>query len=211
MYKAALFDLDGTLTDSMNLSAQAFIHTFRKHLKREYTPEEIFAMFGPCEEGIFRKQDETQSQAMMETFLAFYRRRHKQYAAVYPGVLPALKLLKERMPLAVITGKGKRPALITLEETGLAPYFDLVISGSCVQRHKPDPQGIEMVLQAFAISPQQAFYLGDSPVDIKTARQAGVTALAALWGARDREILLRQQPDAAFARPEEFAAWVQKL
>ena len=211
MFKAALFDLDGTLTDSMNLSAQAFIHTFRKHLKREYTPEEIFAMFGPCEEGIFRKEDATQAKAMMETFLAFYRRCHQQYAAVYPGVLPALKLLRERMPLAVITGKGKRPALITLEETGLAPYFDLVISGSCVQRHKPDPQGIEMVLQAFAISPQQAFYLGDSPVDIKTARQAGVTALAALWGARDRETLLRQQPDVVFASPEEFAAWVQKL
>ena len=45
MYKAALFDLDGTLTDSLNLSAQAFIHTFRKHLQREYTPEDIFAMF----------------------------------------------------------------------------------------------------------------------------------------------------------------------
>ncbi|MDD4659019.1 MAG: HAD-IA family hydrolase [Eubacteriales bacterium] len=211
MYKAALFDLDGTLTDSMNLSAQAFIHTFRKHLRREYTPAEIFAMFGPCEEGIFRKEDESQAQAMMETFLAFYRRCHKQYAAVYPGVIPVLELLKKQMPLAVITGKGKRPALITLEETGLAPYFDLVISGSCVQRHKPDPQGIEMVLHAFGVSPQQAFYLGDSPGDIKTARRAGVTALAALWGARDRESLLRQQPDAAFASPEEFAAWAQKL
>lgn len=211
MYKAALFDLDGTLTDSMNLSAQAFIHTFRKHHKREYTPAEIFAMFGPCEEGIFRKEDESQAQAMMETFLAFYRRCHKQYAAVYPGVILVLELLKKQMPLAVITGKGKRPALITLEETGLAPYFDLVISGSCVQRHKPDPQGIEMVLHAFGVSPQQAFYLGDSPGDIKTARRAGVTALAALWGARDRESLLRQQPDSAFASPEEFAAWAQKL
>ena len=71
MYKAALFDLDGTLTDSLNLSAQAFIHTFRKHLQREYTPEDIFAMFGPCEEGIFRQADASQAQAMLETFLEF--------------------------------------------------------------------------------------------------------------------------------------------
>ncbi len=210
MYKAAFFDLDGTLTDSLTLSAQAFIHTFRKHLKREYTPEDIFAMFGPCEEGIFRKEDEGQAKAMMETFLEFYRRYHSQYAAIYPGVIPALEMLKVQMPLAVITGKGKRPAEITLEETGLAPYFDLVVSGSCVERHKPDPQGIEMVLKAFKISPEQAFYLGDSPGDIETARRAGVTSLAALWGARDEESLLQHNPDAAFDTPAAFMAWTQR-
>lgn len=209
MYKAALFDLDGTLTDSLNLSAQAFIHTFRKHLQREYTPEDIFAMFGPCEEGIFRQADASQAQAMLETFLEFYRRCHNQYASVYPGVIPALEILKQHMPLAIITGKGKEPAEITLAETGLAPYFDLVVSGSCVERHKPDPQGIKMVLHAFGICPQQAFYLGDSPGDIQAARQAGVTALAALWDARDAESLLQLEPDAAFASPEDFSAWVR--
>lgn len=210
MYKAALFDLDGTLTDSLNLSAQAFIHTFRKHLQREYTPEEIFAMFGPCEEGIFRQADAGQCKAMLETFLEFYRRCHNQYATVYPGVIPALKTLKKHMPLAIITGKGKKPAEITLEETGLTPYFDLVVSGSCVERHKPDPQGINMVLQALGVSPQQAFYLGDSPGDIQAARQAGVTALAAIWGIADAERLLRHNPDAAFAAPAELVSWVQR-
>lgn len=210
MYKAALFDLDGTLTDSLTLSAQAFIHTFRKHLKGEYTPEDIFAMFGPCEEEIFRKEDESQAKAMMETFLEFYRCYHSQYVAVYPGVIPALEGLKEQMNLAVITGKGKRPAEITLEETGLAPYFDLLVSGSCVERQKPDPQGIEMALKAYEISPEQAFYLGDSPGDIQAARQAGVTALAALWGTQDADSLLQQNPDAAFDTPAAFMAWTQQ-
>ena len=61
MYKAALFDLDGTLTDSMNLSAQAFICTLRQHLQQEFTPEGIFAMFGPAEEEIFQHLDPEQA------------------------------------------------------------------------------------------------------------------------------------------------------
>ena len=204
MFQAGLFDLDNTLTDSINLSIQSFIHTFRHHLQREYTPEDIHAMFGPCEEAIFRSHNRNKSQDMMETFLEFYQGQHNQYAAIYPGVLTAIQVLKEKMPLAVITGKGRKPALITLDETGLAPYFDLVITGSCVDRHKPDPQGIETALGHFGILPHQAFYLGDSPGDIEAARRGGVTALAALWGSLDKEALLKEKPDAALASPEEF-------
>ena len=77
-------------------------------------------MFGPCEEGIFRQADASQAQAMLETFLEFYRRCHNQYAQSIRGD-SALEILKQHMPLAIITGKGKEPAAITLAETGLAP------------------------------------------------------------------------------------------
>jgi len=208
MYKAALFDLDGTLTDSMNLSAQAFIHTLRKHLNKEFTPEGIFAMFGPGEEEIFRGLDPDQAPEMIQTFLDFYRGHHHNYAKLYPGVLPMLDWLKRGIPLAVITGKGKEPAHITIEELGLTGYFDLIITGSCVGRHKPDPEGIIHALDCLKASPEQAFYLGDSPGDVVTARRAGVTALAALWGTRNRELLLGQEPDQAFECPEDLLQWL---
>mgnify|MGYP000944892732 CR=1 FL=1 len=211
MYKAALFDLDGTLTDSMNLSAQAFICTLRQHLQQEFTPEGIFAMFGPAEEEIFQHLDPEQAPDMMQTFLEFYRSRHQEYAQVYPGVIPMLTRLKEKMPLAVITGKGEKPALITIGELGLDGYFQHIITGSCVKRHKPDPEGILKVLDSLAVKPEQAFYLGDSPGDIESARGAGVTALAALWGASNQERLLKQKPDWSFANPEEFLAWIENM
>lgn len=209
MYKAALFDLDGTLTDSMNLSAQAFIHTLRIHLGKEFTPEGIFAMFGPGEEEIFHRLDPAQAKEMMETFLDFYQSNHQRFADIYPGVRQVLDWLKGRIPMAVITGKGKEPALITLAQLGLSDYFDLVVTGSCVKEHKPHPEGIGQILSCFNVLPQQAFYLGDSPGDMETARRAGVAALAALWGARDPEFLIRQEHHRAFANPQEFLAWLE--
>lgn len=209
MYKAGLFDLDGTLTDSLGLSIQAFIHVFRRHLQLDYSPEDIHRLFGPCEEGIFRQHDEKNAPAMLASFLDFYRRRHDHYAAIYPGVLPVVQQLSRLMPLGIITGKGRLPAAITLEKTGLTPFFPLVISGSCVQRHKPDSQGLEMALAHFQIAPHQAFYLGDSPGDIIAARKAGVAALAALWGAKDKEALQRLTPDAAFTEPSQLIPWLQ--
>ena len=209
MYKAALFDLDGTLTDSMNLSAQAFIHTLRKHLHKEFTPQGIFAMFGPGEEEIFLDLDPNQAQDMMATFLKFYRTHHCTYAQIYPDILSMLDFLQDQgVPMAVITGKGLKPAGITIEECGLAQYFQCLVTGSCVAKHKPDPEGIIQVLNHLQVQPQHAFYLGDSPGDIITARRAGVDAIAALWGARDRDLLLGQDPDYAFETPREFLNWL---
>lgn len=209
MYKAALFDLDGTLTDSMNLSAQAFIYTLRKHLNKEFTPEGIFAMFGPGEEEIFHSLDSQQAPVMMATFLEFYRSHHNTHAEIYPDVVPLLEWFKnEAIPMAVITGKGLKPATITIEECGLGGYFDAVITGSCVKKHKPHPEGLLHVLDLIQVKPEQAFYLGDSPGDIETARRAGVAAIAALWGARDRDFLLKQGPDYAFETPTDFLTWL---
>jgi|SRR5690554_1064116 len=210
MYKAALFDLDGTVTDSMNLSAQAFIHTLSKHLNREYTPEQIFAMFGPGEKEIFQRLDPSQALEMMQTFLEFYRCRHNQYVKVYPGVQPLLDSLRKHMPLVIITGKGKEPALITLNELGLTEYFDLVITGCCVNQHKPHPEGINRALSHLGVEPDQTFYLGDSPGDMETARRAGVAAWAALWGAHHPDLLLKQNPDRAFATPQDVWEEIKK-
>lgn len=209
MFKAGLFDLDGTLTDSIGLSIQAFIHVFRTHLQLEFSPKDIDAMFGPCEEGIFRSHNKDKAPAMMADFLNFYRQEHGKYAAIYPGILAMVKTLSQKMPLGIVTGKGQEPAAITLAETALSPYFAVLISGSCVQRHKPDSQGIEMALAHLQVPRETTFYLGDSPGDIEAARRAGVTALAALWGAKDREGLLRLEPDAVFTKPSELITWLE--
>lgn len=211
MYRAALFDLDGTLTDSMNLSAQAFIHTLRHHLGKEFTAEGIFAMFGPPEEKIFHRLAPDKAEAMLETYLEFYRREHNRLARLFREMVPALELLEQRkIHRAIITGKGDKATAITLEKTGLNRWFNQVVTGSCVKHPKPNPEGIEKVLAGLDVAPLEAFYVGDSPGDMETARRAGVLSVAALWGARDEEALLAQRPDQAFHTPGQFFAWLQQ-
>lgn len=211
MYRAALFDLDGTLTDSMNLSAQSFIHTLRHHLGQEYTAEGVFSMFGPPEEAIFRRLASDKAEALMDTFLNFYRREHNRMARLYRDIIPVLELLKRRkIHRAVVTGKGKQATTITLEKTGLDQWFPHVVTGSCVSQPKPHPEGILSVLHAVDVSPLEAFYVGDSPGDMETARRAGVLAIAALWGTRDEAVLLAQHPDQVFLSPGHFFTWLQQ-
>jgi HAD superfamily hydrolase (TIGR01549 family) len=210
MLKAAIFDLDGTITDTLPVSAAAFIKTLHQHTGREYTPSEIFAMFGPPEEIIFEHLKPSQGQLLMSDYLANYRQVHPQYASIYPQVTEALTWLKEQgIPCSIVTGKGRDAARITLELMGLEEIFPLVVTGSCVDCPKPEPEGILAVLRTLGVPAQKAFYLGDSPGDIQAARGARVLSLGALWGSRHPEALLKAQPDLAFATPGQFLAWLK--
>lgn len=211
MYRAALFDLDGTLTDSLNLSVQSFIYTIQKHLQKQLSPQEVLAMFGPPEEIVFAHLEAASVEAMMNTYLDFYRREHKKYARLYREIIPALELLESRkIHRAIITGKGDRATEITLAKTGLDKWFSLVITGSCIKSPKPNPEGIFRALDKLDVPPVEAFYLGDSPGDMETAHRAGVLSLAALWGAQEKEAVLAQHPDHVFHTPGQFFSWLQQ-
>ncbi len=211
MYRAALFDLDGTLTDSLNLSVQSFIHTLDKHLGQQFSPQEVLDMFGPPEELIFARLEAGNVEDMMKTYLEFYQREHKRYARLYREILPALELLERRkVHRAIITGKGDKATEITLAKTGLDKWFSLVITGSCIKSPKPNPEGIFRALDKLEVPPVEAFYLGDSPGDVETAHRAGVLSVAALWGAQEKEAVLAQRPDYVFYSPGQFFSWLQQ-
>lgn len=210
MIKAAIFDLDGTVTDTLPVSAAAFIKTLIQHTGREYTPGEIFAMFGPPEEVIFERLKPGQGQVLMSDYLANYRQVHPQLASIYPQMSEALNwLCEQEIPCSIVTGKGRDAALITLELLELEGTFPVVVTGSCVNCPKPEPEGILAVLSTLGVPPHEAFYLGDSPGDIQAARAAGVLSLGALWGSRDPEVLLKAGPQHSFATPSQFLEWLK--
>ncbi|MBI4810068.1 MAG: HAD family hydrolase, partial [Ignavibacteriales bacterium] len=188
-----------------------FNHVAEKYLGRKYSPEEITKMFGPSEEiAVGRLIDKEHIDEAMEDFYSFYEAHHPKMANAYDGVREMLDFLKERgLLLAIFTGKGKRSALITLEEIGLKNYFDVIITGDDVQNHKPSADGIKKVMARFGLEPDQVLMVGDAVADVKAAHEAGVKIAAVLWDSYGRDKVMQMEVDYSFHNVSEFVEWLK--
>jgi HAD superfamily hydrolase (TIGR01549 family) len=205
-----IFDLDGTLGDTLPVCFQAFRHTLEIHLGKTYTDLEIRAMFGPSEEGVFQRLLPDRWEECLATFLEAYERAHQEMETVFPEmaeVLDALQCLGLR--LAIVTGKGPGSAAISLRHLGLAPYFEVMEAGSPAGGVKAEAIG--RVLGRWGFSSGQVVYVGDTVSDMRAARQAGVLAVGAAWGRRSapKAELKEHEPLAVFERVPEFLAWIR--
>ncbi|HXX62434.1 MAG TPA: HAD family hydrolase [Bacteroidota bacterium] len=205
-----IFDCDGTLTRTNELIFATFNYITSKYCGKTYAPSEIIALFGPPEEGaIVQFVGEDHLAEAMDDLCTFYRNHHREMAGLHAGIEDVLRFLKSRqIPLGVFTGKGRRTIAITLEELGIASYFDMVISGNDVQRHKPDPEGIEKFVKAFHLNPAEVLMVGDALGDITAARGAGVVSVAVLWDSYDRARTARAGAHLLFDDVPSFLSWL---
>jgi len=204
-----IFDIDGTLTRTNDLIFASFNHLARRYQGRTYSPSEIVGFFGPPEEGALSKVFGAEAaDGLMDELCEFYESNHALMASVHPGVPEMLRYLKARgIPLAVFTGKGRRTTTITLEALELNTYFDLIVSGTDVVKHKPHPEGICRVLERFGVLAEETLMVGDSMSDIRASRAAGVQIASALWDCYDRERVLEANHFWAFHSVQELLAW----
>jgi pyrophosphatase PpaX len=206
--RAIVFDLDGTLADTLPVCIAAFRGTFLEHAGREFSKEEIEALFGPSEEGSIRQVVGEDWQPAMETFLSEYEGAHGSCAVPFPGVEKLLDWLEERgLKVAIVTGKGPRSAEVSLRILNLRHRFQIVEAGSIDGPAKP--AAIQRVLDQWQVPPGEVAYIGDSPSDVRSARAVGVMALSAMWepGARHAQVMA-EGPDAAFTSVEELREWL---
>jgi len=117
----------------------------------------------------------------MAYFLSYYREHMLDNTVTYPGVREALDALRSR-PLAVLTNKPVKFSRAILDGLGLVPYFRQVYGGNSFETKKPDPFGMNTLLSEFRIEPRQAMLVGDSIVDIQTARNAGTWSAGVTYG-----------------------------
>lgn len=210
--KCVIFDMDGTLTQTNQLIFDSFNYIAVKYKGREYTESEITAMFGPPEEGalVGIVGQENLDQAMGE-YLGFYRMHHDELARLYPGILDVLDYLKRRgIHRALFTGKGIHTTTITLEQFGLKPYFDFVVTGNDVVNHKPSAEGIHRILKHFELQPDEVLMVGDSVSDAKASREAGAKIAAVLWDSYSRDKVLQVSTDYVFHNVVEFSEWLRR-
>ena len=208
--KGIIFDLDGTLGNTLPICFTAFRHAFERFTGRDYSEREISTFFGPSEEGIIERVVPNQSTACLLAYLGEYERSHANLREPFPGIRDALNLLRQRgMALAVVTGKGERSAAISLQYLGLADYFDWVVTGSSQGAIKP--LAIEKVLTNWKLLPEQVAYVGDSAYDMEAAIDVGVIPLLAAWAETSNyQDFSETDPLATFSTLESFIDWIDR-
>jgi phosphoglycolate phosphatase len=184
--RVLVFDLDGTLIDSALDLALAVAATL-DFMKRPPIPHEIiYSYVGNGAPTLIRKvlgpdASEEDCQRGLEHFLGYYREHMLDNTVTYPGVREGLAVLAH-FPMAVLTNKPVRFSEKILDGLGLAPYFKFVYGGNSFERKKPDPMGMQMLLEEFGVSAREAMMIGDSEVDVQTARNANTWACGVTYG-----------------------------
>lgn len=208
--KGLIFDLDGTLLNTLPVCYSGFRKTLLEFAGREYSDQEIAAMFGPSEEGIFKKLFPSSWRESLQFYLLEYDRIHPEYAEPFTGIVEALTLLQERkVKLALVSGKGPGSMEISLKHSGLGRFFDIVRTGSEERASKPDH--LKEVLKVWDYSPEEVAYVGDMAYDMSSAKEVGVYAIGAVWAkTAHAQKVLEMNPEVTFDNVRSFIEWIQE-
>jgi phosphoglycolate phosphatase len=196
--RVLVFDLDGTLIDSALDLALAVRATLEFMKRPPIAHEIIYSYVGNGAPTLIRRvlgmdATEEECQRGLEHFLGYYREHMLDNTVTYPGVREGLAALAH-LPMAVLTNKPVRFSEKILDGLGLSRYFKYVHGGNSFERKKPDPMGMQFLLRDFGVTPREAMMIGDSEVDVQTARNANTWACGVTYGlGSDR--LVEHPPD----------------
>jgi phosphoglycolate phosphatase len=184
--RALIFDLDGTLIDSKRDLVHSVNVMLREMGRAELREETISGYIGQGAPQLVGRAlgegaTEDEHKHALQFFLGYYEEHKMDTTRAYPGVAETLEELAE-LPMAILTNKPARISVRILNELGLKRYFRAVYGGNSFETKKPDPLGANTILREFGAAPQEALLIGDSEVDVQTARNAGTLAVAVNYG-----------------------------
>ena len=203
-----LFDLDGTLIDSIELILRSYRHTLRTHRGEEPADDVWMAGLGTPLWVQFRRfsEDPAEIEAMVATYRAYNLAHHDEMVRPYDGVVEAVRALKQRgRPLGLVTSKLRSGAIRGLVRASLEDAFDVVVGADDVTHPKPHPEPVRVALERLGAPARGAVFVGDSRHDLVSGRAAGVKTAAALWGPFDRSHLEDLAPDYWLERPADLS------
>lgn len=205
-YEAVIFDLDGTLADTIPTVARLYSQVLLQYTGRAWTLPELLQYFGPPEDVIFERitNDKTLSAIMLAEYYRLSDLHGAEFRA-FAGMAELISGLKARgIRVGVFTSGVTQAAHIRLRHAGLLDLFEAVIGGDQVTQYKPHPEGLLHLLKQFAVDPEAALFIGDSPLDIQAGRAAGTVTAGVLWGAGTHERLAAAQPHHLFNEPTQL-------
>ncbi|MBL4675761.1 MAG: HAD family hydrolase [Mucilaginibacter sp.] len=206
--KAVIFDLDGTIANTLPLCIAAFKKSIEPFLNKSLSDEEIIATFGPSEEGTIRALIPQQEAQGVKDYLLHYEAMHDTCPAMFPGIKELLQaLLDKGVQLAMVTGKGIHSTKLSLKQFDADGYFEILETGS---PDGPDKvNGIKRALKKLNVEPQDALYVGDAPSDIKSCKEVGIPIAAAAWAhTTNAAELIPLEPEFIFYSVDDFQHWV---
>jgi len=194
-----IFDLDGTLVDSKRDLADSVNATRAWGGLPPLSDEVVSSYVGNGAPVLIRRAfpdaDETVLAGALQYFLDYYRAHMLDATTLYPGVRDALDALHDAaVPLAILTNKPVRFSVRMIEGLGLQSHFFRIYGGNSFEEKKPHPKGIELLIAEASAERARTVMVGDSSVDILTARNAQVQACGVSWGFQP-ETFLEAPPD----------------
>src|SRR3569833_239801 len=209
-----LFDLDGTLIDSIELILRSMRYAFRKLERTCPTDEEWTAGIGIPLFTMMRRYatDDADNKVLIAAHREHQIANHDRLVRCYDNVIEVVQTLRARgHQTGVVTSKGEWLAMKGLALVGLASAMDTIVGADSSTRHKPAPEPVRVALPRLGAEPDNALYVGDSVHDLMAGRAAGVRTAAALWGAFKRQDMEPGQPDFWLESISELPAIVQTL
>lgn len=186
--RALIFDLDGTLIDSKLDLIHAVNATLKEMGRATLSDQVISSYIGHGASILVARAlggvtTEDELSRALKFFLAYYEEHKLDNTCLYSGVADTLaKLDSSKMTMAVLTNKPVKMSVRILEALGVAKHFRVIYGGNSFETKKPDPLGANTILKDFGSAPRETMLVGDSEVDIQTARNAGMFAAAVNFG-----------------------------
>lgn len=211
-FPTVLFDLDGTLIDSIELIIDSYLHAFTVHRLPPLSREVLIAGIGTPLRTVFRDMGGTPEE--IELWIGTYREynltHHDQRVRPFPGAVEMVRQAHAAgCRLGLVTSKNRAGAERGLRLVGLEGVMQVVIGADQVERPKPHPEPVERALEALGAQPGEAVFIGDSTHDIHSGRAAGVTTIGVTWGPFTHEQLLPASPHHVCGTPADVLALLE--
>lgn len=216
MYRGCIFDLDGTLLDTVASIAHSANEAMACFGWRSNPVENYKGYAGDGQIEMLRRSlyDAGDIQGKdLDKVLTEYTQRFEKgclYKVVpYPGILELLEELKKRkIKIGVLSNKEHHNVIYMIETIFGKNYFDMVLGQKPSHEKKPSPQGVRLLLKGFGITSEECLYIGDTNTDMKTGKGAGLYTIGVTWGFREEEELRREKADAIISHPMEIVKFL---
>ncbi len=199
-----LFDLDGTLIDTIDLIYLSFKHATTIVLNEDLSREKLLRNIGRPLLDQMKVFSEEKKEDLMSTYHEYNFKHHDRMVSAYPGVPKVLGELSKSSRIGVVTSKRRDLALRGIELCGLSGYIEKVVAMEDTTEHKPGPAPVLLALKEFDIKKEKSIFIGDSPFDIQAGKAAGVEAVGVTWGPFSKKELLKNKPDHIIDQIEEL-------
>ncbi|HWB40775.1 MAG TPA: HAD-IA family hydrolase [Gemmatimonadales bacterium] len=212
--RTVLFDLDGTLIDSVQLILDSYHHTLAAHGLPPRTDADWLAGIGTPLTAQFSAWQDTAGllDALIATYREYNLKHHDRMVTVYPGVLEVVQVLKEDgIATGLVTSKNRVGALRGLTLARLETLMDVLVCADEVENPKPHPEPVEKAVRLLGADPATTVYVGDSIHDMRSGRAAGVRTAAVLWGPFGRSHLEGARPDYWLEQPGDLLSLMKSV
>lgn len=214
--KACIFDLDGTLTNTLESMTYSVNLTLEEMGLSKITKDQCRLFVGNGARVLIEKSlkaagdtDASRIEEGMEIYGRIFDRNCTYHVTPYEGIPEMLKALKDKgIQLAVLSNKPDRQTVKVVKAIFGEELFDYAQGQKEGVRRKPEPDGVWYLMEQMHVSKEECLYIGDSEVDAATGRNAGLKTIGVLWGFRDRKTLETAGVDDLIDRPDELLQFV---